>query len=307
MMRRRWYPSAQLLGRAAGTGWSAGSRVIVSGGSSYENCELYGGRAAGGSTLSGEIERFQLTENGGWDNTSTPSQQIPHQTGGSLPVARAGHTQAWNNGSALSMVFGGQIANLTYKQELWLLRHAGNATDNDFVYEWENATPDPSFSPSPDPRSQHTAVVMADYSMIVYGGIGHPGSNDVVLDDGVWRLSPGAPWTWTHLSTTSSELPGPRQGHTAIYDQPHNRVLVFGGASTTAANPTLADNEVWSLKVDTTVAPPQAVWSKIPLRSGSGRPAARTEHVMVYDGGDRGGASSRCAQAVVGRRRAPNM
>ena len=72
---------------------------------------------------------------------------------------------------------------------------------------------------------------------------------------------------WNQISTTGS--PGPRGGHSAIYDPSTKSVLVYGG--TTFLSGTTHD-DIWSLSSTNT-------WTlKTPVQS----PPARTYHSMVY-------------------------
>jgi hypothetical protein len=105
------------------------------------------------------------------------------------------------------------------------------------------------FSPSgdtPPTRAGTTAVVNpANGRMIVFDGAGS--APDTELSD-IWifqdvRTNAGS--TWQPL-TVSGAIPSPRGFHSAVYDQAHNQMIIFGGDPTIGyCNNDL--NDVWVL------------------------------------------------------------
>jgi hypothetical protein len=101
--------------------------------------------------------------------------------------------------------------------------------------------------------------------MIVFGGTGGNTYNDV------WALSLSGTPTWTEI-TPVGPAPGPRRGHTAIYDPVRDRMLVFAGN-----NASLVDlSDVWALSLSGTPA-----WTQI-TPAGT-PPQARGWHTAIYD------------------------
>ena len=106
------------------------------------------------------------------------------------------------------------------------------------------------------------------HRMIVYGGVAQGGAS---LGD-VWSLSLG-PGTeaWTPVSPGGT-APAPRNSHTAIFDAPNQRMIVYGGIK--GAGPT---GDVLELRL----APGFERWQTL-VPTGTA-PAARESHLAVFD------------------------
>ena len=100
--------------------------------------------------------------------------------------------------------------------------------------------------------------------LIVFGG-----QAKTTRSNEAWALSLAEPPAWTLLAPTGTPPTG-RTGHSAIYDPPRQRMIVFGG------NDGSVRNEVWSLTLSGTPA-----WSQL-SPSGLGPPVARELHSAVY-------------------------
>jgi len=122
-------------------------------------------------------------------------------------------------------------------------------------------------SSPPPARQQHTAIYdSARARMVIFGGSNSPGND-------TWALSLPAsnePPVWTQLAPTGAP-PSGRLGHTAVYDAPRDRMIVFAGYDGTYRN------DVWSL--DFSGATP--AW--IALAPAGGPPTARMLHTAIYD------------------------
>jgi hypothetical protein len=141
----------------------------------------------------------------------------------------------------------------------------------------------PVSSVGPGDRAFHSAVYdKTAQRMIVYGGenilLGTP------LYADIWALSlpdpalgsPAGDLIWSQMASTNP--PPARTGHTAVFDSAFNRMIVFGGVSTS----TLA--ELWIL--DLNASP--AAWIQITAGAGANNftgqpPSARRNHTAVYD------------------------
>jgi uncharacterized repeat protein (TIGR02543 family) len=120
----------------------------------------------------------------------------------------------------------------------------------------------------PEARSYHTAIYdAAGDRMIVFGGQLYAGG----LASGVWALTLSGTPAWTQLSPTGTG-PGGLYSHTAVYDGPRNRMVVFGGYDLSGTE----SNEVWALSLSGS-----PTWSHI--APSGGPPAARGYHAAVVD------------------------
>lgn len=154
---------------------------------------------------------------------STTGEQLWHPFGatGTPPTGRAGHTTIVDAANQRLVLFGGQTDGgqnifAVYSNEVWVAPLGSDPV-------WTQLTP---AGGPPAPRSDHSAIYDgAHQRMIVFGGVDNNGSmNDI------WSLSLDANPTWTPL-VPSGFPPSPRHAHSAIYDAPRNRMIVYAGAS----------------------------------------------------------------------------
>ena len=95
--------------------------------------------------------------------------------------------------------------------------------------------------PPPLGRFGHTAIYDPIHNrMLVFGGV--DGYNDYRND--VWELSLDGLPSWRQLSP-SGMVPVARLGHSAIYDPTGQRMLIFGGTSSSYS----ILNDVWALSL----------------------------------------------------------
>lgn len=152
-------------------------------------------------------------------------------------------------------------------------------TANTVVLAQVTPAPDPGSMTSPSARLGHSAVYdPGSDKMYLFGGRTSP----TTLTDEVWILdcslaTPG----WT-LATPAVSGPTPREGHSAILDGPHNRIIVFGGSDGSLS----FTNELWALDLSSS---PTLTWSLLtfavnpaPPTSSFG-PFARMGHTAIYD------------------------
>jgi len=99
------------------------------------------------------------------------------------------------------------------------------------------------------------------------------GNTSAIMND-VWALSLNGPAAWTQLAPAGTPPPA-RQSHTAIYDPPRDRMVVFGGDATGGYF-----SDTWALSLAGTPG-----WSQL---FPSGTAPALDRHTAIYDpGGDR--------------------
>jgi hypothetical protein len=103
--------------------------------------------------------------------------------------------------------------------------------------------------------------------MVIFGGT----KDGYRLVSAIWGLSLSAAPTWTNL-TTPDTPPGPRRGHTAVYDAGHARMLLFGGYDEQLG----FLNDVWALSL---VGKP--IWTM--LRPSGTPPSPREGHAAIFD------------------------
>jgi hypothetical protein len=126
----------------------------------------------------------------------------------------------------------------------------------------------------PSSRASHSAVYDNNAQrMIIFGGAG-PG-----LVGDLWQLSLPDPMStspvWSPL-TASGTPPTPRAGHSAVFDSPNNRMIVFGGQQA-GSGPSAYLNDLWILSL---VGTP--TWTQITSTTGT-PPVPRSNHTATYD------------------------
>jgi hypothetical protein len=167
-----------------------------------------------------------LSNANGMGGTPTWTQLSPSGTGPTGEVAGV-----YDQPNNILITFGGPNAALTkLTNAVWTLSHANGLGG---APQWTNIVPDGKPG-SPPVRFAETAVYdQANNRMIIFGGSnntskygGYVGLNDV------WVLtnangSGGTP-TWTQLKPKGTP-PAKRAGHTAVYDQTTNQMMIFAG------------------------------------------------------------------------------
>jgi hypothetical protein len=169
------------------------------------------------------------------------------------PLGRWGHTASYDPIRHRMIVFGGLHADR--RNDVWTLDPAAPA--------WTTLTP---AGAPPAARYDHSQIYdPVRNRLIVFGGVG----SDSILSD-LWALNlPGTP-TWALLAPTGT-APGPRWGHSAVYDPVRDRMLVFGGSKGTTDY-----NEVWALSLAGAPA-----WTL--LTTSGTPPAVRRGQSVIYD------------------------
>ena len=175
---------------------------------------------------------------------------------GTPPSPRSGHTAIYDPVRDRMVIFGGNSPSGD-RNDVWALSLAGSPP-------W---TPLPPAGTPPPPRSGPAAIYdpLRD-RMTVFGGV-----LDGFRFNDVWVLSLAGSPTWIPLAPGGT-LPPTLSGHTAIYDLPRDRMVVFGGSSNSS---TALPEDVWALSL---AAP---AWSH-PIPAGT--PAyGPIGHAAIYD------------------------
>lgn len=128
--------------------------------------------------------------------------------------------------------------------------------------------------PRPRPEMDNAAIVdPVRNRMILSGALTSSGSLSPTLYLSALDLSGGG---WTHLTPTGVE-PVWRNGHSAIYDDALDRMLIFGGFNYQAGG---ALNDVWALSLSS------LTWQQ--LHPSGTLPPGSEDHIAIYDpGGNR--------------------
>jgi hypothetical protein len=122
------------------------------------------------------------------------------------------------------------------------------------------------------PRRTHSAGIYDPLRnrIVLYGGFQAGGASPGTFYSDTWELALGISPRWT-LLTPAGGSPGPRSGHSAIYDPVRDRVLVFGGNRAATRY-----SDVWELTLG-----PTPRWTQ--LATSGGPPPERTMHAAIYD------------------------
>lgn len=223
---------------------------------------VIGGYATGNRPYSaapaGDVWALSLAAPNRWEKIVTQTALPP----------RTQHSAIYDSERDRIVVFGGtgyapNTNTSIYLDDAWSLSLAG-------APEWTRLTP---AIPGPGPRMAHSAIYDPGRDrMVVYGG---RGGNYFARFDDLWTLSfPGTP-TWTRLAPGGDQPPG-RLGHTATYDPVGNRMVVFGGQTTSSGG--LGSNEVFALRLNG-----NPIWEAIAVAGPRGSPAGRLWHGATYD------------------------
>ena len=173
---------------------------------------LFGGGA--GATYRNDVWQLALAGSTAWTLLSPT---------GTPPSGRYGHSAIYDPSRTRMVVFGGYSP--TYLRDVWTLSLSGSLT-------WAQISPGGTL---PIARAYHTANYdAANDRMLVVGGYdGGTYRNDV------WELVFAGSATWTLLAPGGS-APGGRAYFGTVRDPLANRLVVFGGRTTTYLNDTWA-------------------------------------------------------------------
>lgn len=192
------------------------------------------------------------------------------------PGTRSQASSVYDPATNQMFVFGGQHAptNIDFN-DLWSVQNvipsSASAAEN---LQWIRVT---VTGKGPNDRFGQSSVYnTASDRMIVFGGGG--GFPGPCLND-LWVVTHlngvGGKPTWKQFAATGT-LPPVREGHTAVYDQAANKMIIFGG---TDCNGNYY-NDLWILNnADGSTVTPS--WTQVtPIGTG---PSARTQATAIYD------------------------
>jgi hypothetical protein len=160
------------------------------------------------------------------------------------------HAAAYDSLRGEVLIYGGEV-NSSRSEEMW--RHRAG--------KWTRV-PTPA-GPTPGPRLM--AAMAYDSTrgrLVLYGGW----ASATEYPDDTWEYD-GAQWVRTPPLPGGS--PGPRYGHTLIYDRARQRTVLFGGMDSTSTH----HNSLWEWDGH--------AWTERPIKGPL--PPARSLHAMVFD------------------------
>ena len=168
---------------------------------------------------------------------------------GTKPSGRGAHSAVYDQVRDRMVVFGGSDG--TSRNDVWALSLSGSPA-------WTQLSPSGT---KPTGRLYHTSIYdpVRD-RMVMFGGYDSSACNDV------WALSLAGSPAWTKLAPTGT-LPAGQQEHTAFYDPPRDRMVVFGSDSI---------SDMWALSLSGVPA-----WTPLVLTGSP--PSARLYHTAIYD------------------------
>jgi hypothetical protein len=165
------------------------------------------------------------------------------------------------------LVFGGNANNPSsfageYKNDVWGFSLAG-------APRWTRVD-----IPGPAPRPRGWASVVLDTRrnrMIVFGG--RSAGEELLNDCWAWPLDGSTGWV---RLDPKGEAPKARFGHTAIYDERQDRIIVFGGNEDRNPGTSPPLNDLWSLDLS-------GLGSWHELHPAGVQPPGRMWHAAVFD------------------------
>jgi type IX secretion system substrate protein/galactose oxidase-like protein len=202
-------------------------------------------------------------------------------TDGTPPFRRQGHSAIYDEARDRMIVFGGmhdfdsQSGDLLlFFKDVWALQFGTTNT-------WQEIHPS---NEGPGERRFHTAALVASSDwMVVTGGYGVPGINNVpVTSNSVWALSLGSSPEWINLYPENDAADAPHGLlNVGGFDPSRNRIVSFQEAYPVS-------NEVWGFSLDAqqwvNLSPQNAGPS---LRSGaSGVLDPTLDRMLIFGGGD---------------------
>jgi len=183
---------------------------------------------------------------------------------GTAPAGLWGQASVWDDKRDRMLTFGGLNPSYVPQTATYELDVSGWFSPGVPWYTWGALTPTGT---PPSARYQTAAIYdPAGDRMLLYGGL--DGSGYARGD--LWQLTLAGTPAWSPLVVAGG--PTGRFGHTAIFDAPKHRMIVFGGGDSLLGGP---DNDAWALAL------PALTWTQ--LAPTGTAPPARELHTAVFD------------------------
>ncbi len=171
------------------------------------------------------------------------------------PSARNTHAMVYDSKNNKVVLFGGYTTTSPYyNDETWVYDVVGNT--------WTQRNP----SSKPSARHEHAMVYDSTNNRVVlFGGYT---TTSPYYNDETWLYNVATD-TWKQMNPSSKPLE--RLGHSMTYDSANNKVVLFGGYTTTSP---YYNDETWVYDVAT------ATWTEM---NPTSKPLARDRHAIAYD------------------------
>ncbi|HMQ98369.1 MAG TPA: kelch repeat-containing protein [Ignavibacteria bacterium] len=161
--------------------------------------------------VSGKITTFAgFTANGRFDDTwsfDVNSLIWQERTNSVHPPKRCLHSAVYASDLGKFVIYGGQDTGPL--DDIWQCTLSN--------YQWENITP----QIKPPARFWNTMIYYTGGNILIFGGLGTSARNDMWK----YRMSAGV---WEYINPGAT-VPAARWGHTGIYIQSEDRMIIFGG------------------------------------------------------------------------------
>ena len=208
--------------------------------------------------------------------TTGPTSWIPLSTTGMIAPARYSVVAAYNSSKNMLIVFGGVDANGFPRTGFWVLTNANGLEGT--TPTWMQAT---IWGTPPTARAGVAGTYdEANDTIIFFGGANFSASGGTLYNE-TWiiRDVTGSP-SWCKLNPAGT-LPTARRDASAVYDAASNRLIIFGGNTSTAnpPGPSARVNDTWVLSNANGVGD-TPTWSQLDTLD---KPAARSGHTAVFD------------------------
>ena len=174
---------------------------------------------------------------------------------GATPDARWAQATVYLHAQQSLLLFGGLDGDWTAFNDTWVYDVAANA--------WTDLQPAGELPPA---RGFHALAVHSATGLVYLFG----GYFDRTSQDDLWVYDPTVN-EWTELHPTG-DAPGPREGHSLVYDPTTDNLILFGGSD---RQQDAHLNDLWAYD------PISNTWAE--LKPEGDLPPARQGHSMVYD------------------------
>lgn len=206
---------------------------------------------------------------------STPSW-IYLSTAGTIPTARYAVVAAYNSSKNMLIVFGGVDSSNKIQMDLWGLTNA-NGLQGD-TSKWSKLAIDGT----PPTARAYMAGAYDETSdtLMLFGGGAYSSSAGTLYDE-TWTIRDVTSNPSWHKLNPAGTLPTARRDASAVYDAANNRLIVFGGNTSTANPPTPSGrtNDTWVLSnANGTGGTPTC--SQLNTLD---KPPARSRHTAIFD------------------------
>jgi Bacterial Ig-like domain (group 2)/Galactose oxidase, central domain len=197
------------------------------------------------------------------------------QVSGTPPSPRAHAVAAYNPVKGALFIFGGEITGNKIQTDLWELT---NAIGVGGAPTW-SSVPIAGAAPSPARGDMSGVYIQASDALVFFGGINCSTSSCTNYSDTFAINNLSTSPTWQKVSTGGA--PPARYSHSSVYDTSNDRMIIFGGNTTTNLNGDPAANldDVWALS---NVSAAGASWRELTPTTGA-RPSALMGHTAVLD------------------------